>query len=265
MAYITIPKALMGPAYSAVSPTAKLLYGLLSDRSSLSKRNGDIWKTPTGEVFVYYPISEICKTLRCGHDKAAHLLRELTEAGLIRRIRQGQGKPDKIIVSTALQNSESKPSRLRTFGQPDRDKYETNKPNTIKPDSINPDLSHLHGRNALEAMIRDNICYDILNSKIEETFINCVVSTMVDAIYNPAPVMQIAGMPRTREEIYHRLMSVNEMHVQYVYDRTRSMTRTIQYPRAYILACLFHAADEMDIYYESRISYDERRNREVSL
>ena len=40
MGYITIPKALMGPTYSTISPAAKLLYGLLSDRSSLSKSNG---------------------------------------------------------------------------------------------------------------------------------------------------------------------------------------------------------------------------------
>lgn len=164
MGYITIPKALMWPTYSTISPSAKLLYGLLSDRSSLSKSNGAVWKTDNGEVFLYYPISEICKTMGCGHDKARRLLRELVDAGLVRRIRQGQGKPDKLIVTSALQASECHSSKKRKLRTQDRDSSAPNNPESINPESINPDLPPLCNQKVVEAQIKDNISYDILIS-----------------------------------------------------------------------------------------------------
>ena len=165
MGYIAIPKALMEPTYSTISPAAKLLYGLLSDRSSLSKSNGAAWKTSNGEVFLYFPISEICETMGCGHDKARHLLRELVDAGLIRRIRQGQGKPDKLIVTGALQMHENKRSRVRKWSTQDCDSPSPNIPESINPEIFNPDHPPLYDREAVEAHIKDNICYDDLISE----------------------------------------------------------------------------------------------------
>lgn len=257
MGYITIPKSLMGPAYSGVSATAKFLYGLLADRSSLSKRNG--WKTPNGEIFVYFPIAEICKTLGCGHDKARQLLRELVDAGLIRRIRQGQGKPDKIIVTDAIQVSENKHSSPRKQSSPDCDSAAGNNPDLVDPDSINPDQPISLNRAALEAMLHENISYDILVSQIGKTFVDTAVSVMLDAMCNPNPTMQIAGISRTQDEISQRIMDVNDMHVRYAFDRVRAMTDEIRSPRAYVLARLYHAPEEMDIYYTSRVLADEIR------
>ena len=259
MGYIAIPKALMGSTYSAISPAAKLLYGRLSDRSSLSKSNGDAWKTPSGEIFCYYPISKICETMGCGHDKARRLLRELVDAGLIRRIRQGQGKPDKLIVTSALQSQESKLSKSRKLSTQDSDSSAPNNPEPINPDSINPDQPLSLNRNVLETMIHENISYDILVSEIEKSFVETAVNVMVDTIQNPTSVIKIAGIERNKSEIYRRLMGLNDMHVRYAFDRFKATTKEIQYPQAYVLARLYNAPDEMDIYYESKVAADERR------
>ena len=47
---------------------AKLLYGLLLDRMSLSAKNG--WYDEQGRVYIYYTLDEIQEDLNCGHDKA---------------------------------------------------------------------------------------------------------------------------------------------------------------------------------------------------
>lgn len=259
--YITIPKLLFGATYSNVSATAKLLYGFLADRSSLSKRNG--WKTPSGEVFIYFPISEVCETLGCGHDKARRLLRELADAGLIRRIRQGQGKPDKIIVNIAFQPQENKRSRPRKSRNQEYAESAANNTDIIIPESINPDQPLSCNRQVLETIIRENINYDLLISQLGQSFASTIVSVMVDAICNTNPTIKIAGVERERDEIYRRLMHINEMHVQYAYDRTQSMTQNIRSPRAYILARLYLAEEEMDIYYGAKVAADERRERGV--
>ena len=48
-----------------ISQTAKLLYALLLDRTTLSQRNG--WQDDQGRTFIVYPIAEIAEMLdkRC--------------------------------------------------------------------------------------------------------------------------------------------------------------------------------------------------------
>ena len=98
--FFRIPCALMTEArFSDLSAEAKLLYGLLLDRVSLSEKNG--WRDEQGRVYIYFRVGEIGKVLGCGKDKSRRLLRELeagTGAGLIECIRQGLCKPNRIYV-----------------------------------------------------------------------------------------------------------------------------------------------------------------------
>lgn len=98
--FFKIPRQLItNPKFKHVSTDAKLLYGMLLDRMSLSARNG--WYDDTGRVYIYYSVDEICGDMTCGRDKAMKLLAELDTrkgVGLIERIKQGQGKPTKIYV-----------------------------------------------------------------------------------------------------------------------------------------------------------------------
>ncbi len=98
--FYRIPRQLVtGQHFKKVSTDAKLLYGLLLDRMSLSARNG--WYDDGGRVYIFYTLDEIQEDLNCGHEKAVKLLSELdTEkgCGLIERIKQGQGRPTKIYV-----------------------------------------------------------------------------------------------------------------------------------------------------------------------
>ena len=70
---------------------AKSLYGLLLDKMGLSRKSG--WFDQQGRTFVYYGINRIMEDLGCAHSKAEKLLSELEQAGLLRRKRQGLGKP----------------------------------------------------------------------------------------------------------------------------------------------------------------------------
>ena len=78
-----------------------MLYAMLLDRLSLSTRNG--WQDEDGQVFVYFKMSEAEEQLDCGHSKMIRLSAELESSGLIRRKRQGQGKPMKIYVQNLLE------------------------------------------------------------------------------------------------------------------------------------------------------------------
>ena len=96
--FYRIPKALFtDPAFFSLSTDAKLLYGLMLDRIGLSIHSG--WVDELDHVYIYYSLTEIMDQMGCGHNKAIRLLKELDQdIGLIRRKRQGLGKPDRIYV-----------------------------------------------------------------------------------------------------------------------------------------------------------------------
>ena len=102
--FYRIPKVLFtDPMFASLSTDAKLLYGLLIDRMQISIRNG--WLDSEGRVFIYYTIETIMEALSCGNKKAGTLLAELDDKkgiGLISRVRQGLGKPDRIYVRKCI-------------------------------------------------------------------------------------------------------------------------------------------------------------------
>ena len=98
--FYRIPKLLFDdPYFRELSTDAKILYGLMLDRMSLSLKNG--WLDEDGRVFIYFTAETIMEMLGCANGKCAKLLQELdtkSGIGLITRIKQGLGKPDVIYV-----------------------------------------------------------------------------------------------------------------------------------------------------------------------
>ena len=110
--FYRIPKVLFtDPQFKPLSTDAKVLYGILLDRMSLSVKNG--WLDEQGRVYIIYTVREVQESLCCAEHKAVKLFRELEgsnqkacrlmlelekDAGLIERKRQGLGKPSLIYV-----------------------------------------------------------------------------------------------------------------------------------------------------------------------
>ncbi len=64
-----------------LSHTARLLYGPLLDRSTLSQKNG--WQDSEGRTYIVYPVSEITEALDKGSTTIKSALNELDTAGLL--------------------------------------------------------------------------------------------------------------------------------------------------------------------------------------
>ena len=104
-AFYRIPKLLFTDSrYAGISVEAKVLYGLMLDRMSLSVRNN--WVDDDNRVYIYFTLEEITEYLSIGKDKGVKLLKEL-DGILIERKKQGLGKPVMIYVLnfTDSQNS----------------------------------------------------------------------------------------------------------------------------------------------------------------
>ena len=94
--FYRIPKALFTePNFRELSTDAKVLYGILLDRMSLSLKNQ--WLDAQNKVYIIFTVEEIMDALNCANQKATRLMVELEkQAGLIERKRQGLGRPNLI-------------------------------------------------------------------------------------------------------------------------------------------------------------------------
>ena len=116
--FYRIPKLLFTDSrFAGISTDAKLLYGVLLDRMSLSMKNG--WHDNQGRVYIIFTLDDVAETLGCKTEKAIKLFHELDTkkgVGLIERVRQGQGRASLIYVKNFAgerQTSEKPKSRPR--------------------------------------------------------------------------------------------------------------------------------------------------------
>lgn len=70
--FYRIPKALFTkPTLREMSTDAKVLYGILLDRMSLSLKNH--WLDAQNKVYIIFTVEEVMDALNCANQKATHL------------------------------------------------------------------------------------------------------------------------------------------------------------------------------------------------
>ena len=98
--FYRVPRLLIkDERFKELSSDAKLLYGLMLDRMSLSMKNG--WFDDENRAYIHYTLDNIMEDLGCAKEKCVKVLAELDSKkgiGLIEKKRQGLGKPDIIYV-----------------------------------------------------------------------------------------------------------------------------------------------------------------------
>ena len=121
-AFYRVPRLLIkDERFKGLSSDAKLLYGLLLDRMSLSMKNG--WLDDKNRAYIIYAVDEMMEDLGCSKPTCLKIIKELDSEngiGLVEKVRRGLGKPDIIYVK----NLES----VIDENEPDRDLSEPENP-----------------------------------------------------------------------------------------------------------------------------------------
>ena len=126
--FYRVPKVLFtAECFKSLSCEAKVLYGLMLDRMSLSIKNR--WFDEEDRVYIIFTVEEIMELLGCGRQKAIKNIAELdTEKGigLIEKKRLGLGKPNVIYVKNfmIMDCPEQKPEENQPENTVNSKKYE---------------------------------------------------------------------------------------------------------------------------------------------
>lgn len=271
-AFYRLPKALISDSYfKHLSIDAKLLYGLMLDRLSLSMMNG--WIDEENKVYIYFTLEDICELLNCKTDKAVKLLAELDTnkgIGLIERVKQGQGKPTKIYVKKFVSNdnygknsdagfaevktTENQKSGLRQKRNQDFGFSETNKTENNKPELSNK-IDKTDEIDEIRQAIHAQIEYDILAQEYGESALNEIAELMLEVYCTEAAILKIGKRKIPTALAKERLQMLNSAHIEYIFESLRASPANIKNIKAYLLECLFNAPATMKHYYQAKVSY----------
>lgn len=129
--FIRFPAALVKlPCFKSLSADAKLLYALIVDRFNLSIANK--WRDENGTPYVYFSIDSVMESIGCAKAKAVKLMDTLEDWGLIRRAKQGLGKPNRIyVLDPALLDQFENRTTLSTSSPTDQ--FDSDTSSEIKP------------------------------------------------------------------------------------------------------------------------------------
>lgn len=272
--FYRIPKVLFTEErFRSVSAEAKVLYGLLLDRMSLSCKNG--WLDRAGRVYIIFTIEEVMTALGCADQKAGKLLHELeSKCRLIERKRQGLGKPNLIYVKNFVDKAADNPVDNTSGSSTPSPESRSN--NTDKNDTDFSDTDSFpftsfrrdHGREAkgneaalrerYRALIAENIAYDALltDYPYEQDTLEEILELLVDVVCTTKSSVRISGDDKPAEVVRSQFLKLNSEHIRFVVGGLKENTTRIRNMRQYLLATLYNAPLTIGNYYRSLVSHD---------
>lgn len=275
--FFRIPKTLFTDLnFKKLSVEAKILYGILLDRMSLSIKNK--WLDEENKVYIIYTIEEIMEVLNWGRNKSVKVMKEIEEIGLLEKKRLGLGKPNLLYVKNFIYTENNKTTEvskanLKKFKKQTSGSLE-NKPQEVsKEDSNNTNINNTETNNTdfnnttpispleklgekskktleeeeLKETIKKNISYEIFEKvRIEEKKqVDVMINVLVKALTSFTNI-KIGGRHISNENFKERFLSLKYKHIDYVLKYLReNAPKDIRNINAYLLTLLYNADENI--------------------
>lgn len=292
--FYKIPKLLFTDDYfKKISVEAKVLYGLMLDRMSLSVKNQ--WMDEEGRAYIYYSLEDIMDALGCSNKKAISIIKELdmdAGIGLIEKKRQGQGKPTMIYLKQFMiqdvqkcrnYTSEEKSvvsevknlhilkckndiSRSEENTCLEVKNIHTNK-NNINNTEISNTESNLilsgddrmrYEMDAYSELIKENIELEILRERhpYDQDLLEGIFDLILETVLCKNESIIIASNKYPAELVRSKFMKLNSSHVEYAIDCFKGNTTKVRNIKKYLLTTLFNAPSTISGYYQAAVNHD---------
>ena len=293
LSFYRIPKLLFTNDYfRELSTDAKVLYGLMLDRMSLSIKNK--WFDAENRAYIYFSVEDTMELLNCKKNKALDTIKALEDFSLIERKRQGQGKPAITYVKSFMeevteqvqklekQTSEpecgdsevGKTNLLRLEKQTSRSwkskplevgKTNPNKNNINNTEMNNPNLiisgdedAELDEYHSYANIIRENMEIDILYQQYpyDKELLDGIYDLILETVLCRTDSVCIASNQYPAQLVKSKFLKLNSSHIQYVMDCLKETTSKVRNIKKYLLAALFNAPTTMRSYYQAEVNHD---------
>ncbi len=267
--FYRVPKVLVAEKrYSSMPSDAKLLYGLLLDRMSLSAKNS--WLDGQGRIFIYYKIESIERDMGCRAQKAVKLLKILEEYDLIERTKQGQGKPTKIYVKNfiRLRKSLFKDDENQNSGIVNIKSQDFRKSSCSNTELINTEISDTNlflsadadweERESYSEYFKEQLGIEALKQgfPFDREIIDGILELILDVVCSKKKTIRMAGEDKSINIVKSRFMKLDSSHIEYVISSMKENTTKVCNIRQYLLAALYNAPVTIGSYYQALVNND---------
>ncbi len=230
-------------------------------------------------------LARICKD---GVDSICAGVRELEDHGYVvrERIRNPNGQLGAIEYTILEQPRTSEPKREKpergnpvqanpVLGKPEQENpaqlntYRTNKeesntlsinPYPINSYPINPvtDQMGIDRMDIYREIIKENIEYDTLKDNFPYDYerLDEIVELMAETLASKKATFCIAGDTYPASTVKFKLLRINSLHIQYVFECLNKNTTEVRNIKKYLLATLFNAPSTMGSYYKAQVNRD---------
>ena len=239
------------------------------------------WLDADGKVYIYFSQEQIAEMMGCGLKKVGSLLAELDSRkgiGLITRIRQGLGKPDRIYVRRCIcvdlsegniqtrQNDISGYIKMADTDMSkvpgnDTDKNKTEINDTEYLSFLSADESEESRRKQIEReayykIICHNIGYEYLIEECDREMLDEIVALVVDVISSDREFIWIGRDRKPFDVVKSQFLKLNAEHIRFVMKCLRENTSKVVNIRQYLLTVLYNAPLTISNYYSALVQHD---------
>ena len=266
--FIRFPAALVKlPCFKSLSADAKLLYALIVDRFNLSIANK--WRDENGTPYVYFSIDSVMESIGCAKAKAVKLMDTLEDWGLIRRAKQGLGKPNRIyVLDPALLDQFENRTTLSTNqfdNQTGSDQFDFETSSIIKPKKFdfqtkevrfsNPNQTKYNQTNnnqtekteretkvpALVSGVMNQNAKEILCRNFDEALVKRTTSLLYELVATPSQHIRVDNTLTSGYALSQHLANISVEQIQSALNNFTARTCPAAEERDYLLTALYDA------------------------
>ena len=253
--FYRIPKALFTDSYfKDLSSDAKILYGLMLDRMSLSIKNQ--WFDDKNRAYIYFSIEDIMELLNCGRNKAIKSMRELDDETGIANFMKSQNQTSRSPENKLQEVYISNPNNTNLSDTEMND----NKSNHI----ISVDEKRFDSDNrsedyqAYENLVKETIDYESLEVTHHDDMrqVDEIVNLIVETVMCKNDKILIASNWYPASLVKKKFLMLTYSHIEYVLHCMSGNTTKVKNIKKYLLAALFNAPSTMNGYYQAEVNHD---------
>ena len=112
----------------------------------------------------------------------------------------------------------------------------------------------------IKEMVLENIEYRYIKDNHNRERLDEIVDLMVETLCSTKDTINVAGDDYPAQLVKEKLLRINCLHIDYVFECLDKTTTYIRNIRRYLLATLFNAPSTIDSYYSALVNHDLNRN-----
>lgn len=112
----------------------------------------------------------------------------------------------------------------------------------------------------IKEMVLKNIEYEYIKNNHNRERLDEIVDLMVETLCSTKATINVAGDDYPAQLVKEKLLKINCLHIDYVFECLDKTTTYIRNIRRYLLATLFNAPSTIDSYYSALVNHDLNRN-----